>query len=521
MTPGVTDLLAAGPPAVVALTAVVVLLGSLLPRRPRPPVVPTLAGLTLAAVWVAAQAWTPLGRETRQAFCLGPAEAGVLCSYSAGDLTLVLQALVLAGAAVVVLMSAAAVPEQRLPAGEFYLLLLCSVCGALTLAAGGDLITLLVALELVSLPGFALVGLRNRDARAGEAALTFFLVSVVSAAVTLFGISLVYGATGAVHLDAVRAGLAASGTVAPMAALGVVLTVVGFAFKVAAVPFHFWAPDTYAGAPLPVAAYLAVVSKAAGFVGLILLLVVAFRPLAAVWGPLVAVLAALTMTVGNLVALRQRAAVRLLAWSSVAHAGYLLVPLSVAASADGRRVLGEAVGATVVYLVVYAAMNLGAFAVATAVSRRRPANLLTDYRGLARRAPLQAAALAFFLAALAGLPPGLSGLFAKIVVFRAALDGDVAWLALVMAVNTVVALAYYLTWGAQLFRADPQDDVVGSSAAAPVTPRPLRLALGCTLVATVALSVLPQLALQVIPGISAGLDEPPQPVAARTVAPLR
>ncbi|MDQ3430992.1 MAG: NADH-quinone oxidoreductase subunit N [Actinomycetota bacterium] len=507
MTPGVTDLLAAGPPVVVALTAVVVLLGTVLPKRPRPPIGPTLGGLTVAAAWVAAQAWAPLGRQTREAFCVGVADGdGALCSYSAGDLTLVLQALMLAGAVVVVLMSAAAVPEQRLPAGEFHVLLLCSVCGALTLAAGGDLITLLVALELVSLPGFALVGLRRHDARAGEAALTFFLVSVVSAAVTLFGISLVYGATGAVHLETVRAGLATAGTAAPLAALGVVLTVVGFAFKVAAVPFHFWAPDTYAGAPLPVAAYLAVVSKAAGFVGLVLLLVVAFRPFASLWGPLVAVLAALTMTVGNLVALRQREAVRLLAWSSVAHAGYMLVPLSVAASASGRAgALDDAVGATVVYLVVYAAMNLGAFAVAIAVSRRRPANLLSDYRGLARRAPLQAAALAFFLAALAGLPPGLAGLFAKIVVFRAALDGGVAWLALVMAVNTVVALAYYLTWGAQLFLADAHPEEAGLSPASAAAPRPLTVALGCALAATVALSVLPQLVLQVIPGISAGL----------------
>ena len=221
----------------------------------------------------------------------------------------------------------------------------------------------------------------------------------------------------------------------------------GFAFKIAAVPFHWWAPDVYQGAPVPVAAYLATVSKAGGVAGLLLVTTVAFGPYREVWSAALAVLAVLSMTWGNLVALRQRQAVRLLAWSSVAQAGYLLVPLG-AVGADPDLV-PEAVAATVGYLILYVAMNTGAFACVTAAG----VTAIEDFRGLARRSPLLAGALAVFLLGLAGLPPTLAGLVAKVVVLRSALLGGAGWLAVAVAVNTVIGLAYYLRLAAVAFSA--------------------------------------------------------------------
>lgn len=488
------DYLAIAPALVVALTAIAVLVLDLfVPARHKHLVGwSAIAGLSGALLTL-----LPLAGERRATFCV-PGDGLVLpaCSYVVDDIALVFQALVLAGAVVVMLLSLDTVRDSRLPAGEYSFLLLASVAGAVTLAASRDVLTMVVALEVVSLPAFALVALRRFDSRSSEAALKLFLVSVVSTAVMLFGLSLVYGLTGAVHLDRIATALADSEVRGPATALAVTFAIAGFAFKVAAVPFHFWAPDTYAGAPVPVAAYLSVVSKAAGFVGLALLLTVGFEPYADVWAPAVAVLAAVTMTVGNLVALRQRQAVRLLAWSSIAQSGYMLVPLG-AAGAGGAAV-SEVLPATVAYVLAYAVMNLGAFAVVTLVGRHREANLLEDYRSLGRTEPLTAFALAFALACLAGLPPGLLGLFAKVVVFQAPVEQGVGWLAVVMAVNVVIGLYYYLAWAATLYARAP--------GAAPDGARPPSyrisvsdgLAIGITLGAALWLSVLPRMVLEAL-----------------------
>ncbi|MGH3587689.1 MAG: NADH-quinone oxidoreductase subunit N, partial [Pseudonocardia sp.] len=276
----------------------------------------------------------------------------------------------------------------------------------------------------------------------------------------------------------------------PVATAGSVLVVAGFAFKVAAVPFHFWAPDVYQGSPLPIAAFLSVVSKAAGFAGLAIVLALGLPAYAHVWGPVIAVLAALTMTIGNLVALRQRTAIRLLAWSSVAQSGYMLAPLSVG---DDR--LPEAVAATTAYVALYAVMNLGAFAVVIGFNRRAGArrwDTLDDYRGLARRSPAVATALAFFLICLAGLPPGVMGLFAKVVVFRATVAGGVTWLAAVMAINTAIGLYYYLVWAARLFTPGPGPSYD------PAPGLPVRAAVTATATAALVLSAAPQIVLQTV-----------------------
>ncbi|MEV5594821.1 NADH-quinone oxidoreductase subunit N [Streptomyces sp. NPDC052496] len=445
------DWVAVAPPTLTAVVALAVLVADLFVPQDRKPLLGwcAIGGLALAALSL-----TPLVAGDRRTFCL-TTDPGV-CSYTADHFAVVIQFLVLAGALLTALLSVTAVEDQRLPAGEFWFLLLSSAAGAALLPASRDLATLVIALEVASLPAFALVGLRRANRLSSEAALKFFLSSVAATAVMLLGVSFVYAATGSLHLSRVATALAdlPDPQLATLATAGVALTLVGFAFKTAAVPFHFWVPDTYVGAPLPIAAYLSVIGKAVGFSGLILVTVEGFPSYADIWGPAVAVLAALTMTVGNVAALRQaperaHSAVRLLAWSSVGQAGYLLVPIAAAGYAEDAA---HAIGSTVAYALMYAAVNLGAFGVAALVARTNPANRISDYRGLYAQRPLAALALGFFLLCLAGLPPGIIGLFAKVTVFSAAVDAGLAWLAVVMAVNVVIALYYYLQWTAVLFR---------------------------------------------------------------------
>ncbi|WP_326688625.1 NADH-quinone oxidoreductase subunit N [Streptomyces sp. NBC_01795] len=504
------DWMAIAPPAIAAVVALVVLVTDLFLEERHKPVLGWLAtgGLALSGLAI-----VPLIGEDRSTFCLTSGNGA--CSYVADPFTLIIQLLVLGGAFVTALLSMTAVRDEGLPAGEFWFLLLSSASGAALLPASRDLTTLVVALEVVSLPAFALVGLRRGRRLSSEAALKFFLSSVTATAVMLLGVSFVYAATGSMHLSTVAKGLpAADSRLETLAATGVVLTLVGFAFKAGAAPFHFWVPETYVGAPVPVAAYLSVVGKAAGFTGLILVTVRAFPSYADLWGPALAVLAALTMSVGNLAALRQRAdrphsAVRLLAWSSVGQAGYLLVPIASAGYAGQADDPSAAIGATVAYALMYAVVNLGAFAVVTAVRGATAADRadgdadgadegvtghrLDDFRGLISARPLTALAMGFFLLCLAGLPPGIVGLFAKVTVFGAAVDAGLGWLAVVMAVNVVIALVYYLRWTALLFRAaDDGDrtadegDRTGETAAAGPRPRPRRLALPLTV--TIALT---------------------------------
>ncbi|MGW5767526.1 NADH-quinone oxidoreductase subunit N [Streptomyces longwoodensis] len=484
------DWLAIAPPTLAAVVALAVLVADLFVPDARKQL---LGWLSVAGLAASAALLLPLLDGDRSTFCVtGTRDA---CSYTVDRFTLVIQFLVLGGALLAALLSVTALKDARkeLPEGEFWFLLLSSAAGAALLPASRDLATLIVALEVASLPAFALVGLRHGDRRSSEAALKFFLSSVTATAVSLLGISFVYATTGTLHLTRVADRIQhVDGQLHTLAQTGVVLTLVGFAFKTAAVPFHFWVPDTYVGAPLPIAAYLSVVGKAVGFSGLILVTVVAFPSYADVWGPALAALAALTMTVGNVGALRQRttraySAVRLLAWSSVGQAGYLLVPIAAAAYSDDAD---HAVGSTLAYALMYAVVNLGAFAVAALVGRTARENRVADYRGLYASHPVTALLLAFFLLCLAGLPPGIIGLFAKVTVFSAAVDAGLGWLAVVMAANVVIALFYYLQWTALLFRA-PEGEPTKHR-----VPAPLTAAITLTAVVGIALSGAPQLVLR-------------------------
>jgi NADH-quinone oxidoreductase subunit N len=376
-----------------------------------------------------------LGLRPASTFC-GP----VHCSWVAGPQAAVVAVLFAALTIGVLALSAPALHRGLAPAGEFCFLLTCSMAGGVVIGYAGDLITLIVGLETLTLPLYILVGLRRFAPRervtatGASAAVTFFLVSVISTAIALLGAALLFASTGVLHLAVLTGG---SGPLAPLGAVGSALLVIGFAFKVAAVPLHAWAPATYDGAPVPVAAYLSTASKLGGVVAL-----------AAVvqrldTGPLVAVLAVLTMTVGNLVALRQTRMIRLLAWSSVAQAGYILAPLAVGSAG---------VPAAIAYAVFFVLLEFVAFATVVALrGPTRDGGELTDYRGAGRRHPWLGAALVLAFAGLAGLPPGLAGLFAKVTVVASLINAGWGWLAGVVALNAVIALAYYIRATATLY----------------------------------------------------------------------
>jgi NADH-quinone oxidoreductase subunit N len=330
------------------------------------------------------------------------------------------------------------------PMGEYCFLLICSFTGAVVVAAAADLVTLIVSLETLTIPLYVLVGLRRRVLASAEAAVTFLIVSVVSTAVSLLGAALLYAATGALHFGLMRAAFAAGTPPAlqPLQVAGTVLLLGGLGFKVAAVPLHAWAPPTYDGAPLPIAAYLSTASKLGGVVAIGYVVTEALSLDNEVAAGALAALAVLTMTIGNLVALRQTRMVRLLAWSSIAQAGYILAALTVP---DGATT-------AFTYAAFFVVLEVAAFGAVIALrGADSDGGELRDYAGAARRAPLRSAALLVALAGLAGLPPGVAGLFAKVAVVRALVGDGSTWLAVVVALNAVVGLAYYIRAGAALF----------------------------------------------------------------------
>jgi NADH-quinone oxidoreductase subunit N len=394
----------------------------------------------------------------------------------------VLKALFILAGYVVVLLSTNYVAEGDYAEGEYYFLLLASILGMTVMASSRDLVTMFIALETLSIPAYLLAGWRKRDLHGNEAGAKYYLMGVFASAVMLYGMSLLYGFSGSTLLTDIGTTISAGDT-RPLVTLGIILVIVGFAFKVSAVPFHTWAPDTYEGAPTPITAFLAVSSKAAGFVALLQLIMVAFAGRTDVVEPLMWVLAALTMTVGNLIALRQTNIVRLLAYSGVAQAGFMLAPLAVVGSnSEG------ALRAVVTYLLIYAAMNLGAFAVVLAVARKTRSAEIDSWGGLFEYAPGLTVLMTIFLFSLAGIPP-LGGWLAKFVVFRALLQPEITAsgvaLAVVVGVNSVIALFYYANIARQMWM-QPAPDGDRTPIRVPVS---LVTALALSVVVTIAFGV--------------------------------
>jgi NADH-quinone oxidoreductase subunit N len=372
-------------------------------------------------------------------------------------------------------------------AGEYHLLILASLLGMLALASARDLILLFVAFELMSIPLYVLAGFAKRQAESVEAALKFFLVGSVSSAVMAYGLSFVYGAARTTDLAGVAAALGGGD---PLLRLGLVATFAGFGFKIAAFPFHMWVPDTYEAAPTPFVAWLSVAPKAAGFIALFRVYFEGVGPAVTLWVPVAAGLATVTIIGGNLMALPQQNAKRLLAYSGIAHIGYMLVGLA-AASASGTAMV-------LFYLVAYVFGNMGAFLVVEAVARAEGSEHVAAFRGLAQRSPLLALAMLLFLLSLGGIP-FVAGFWAKLYVFWAAAVAGLYWLVLVGAILTVVALFYYLVIAKRMYIEPP-----ATGGRIPLPPSLALSVLLCVL-GVVALGLYPKPVVMAALRVAAGL----------------
>ena len=368
--------------------------------------------------------------------------------FQVDSYSLVFQGFFLAVAYVTMLLSVDYIGDGDYYQGEFYVLLLTSVLGMIVMASARDLITIFVALETISIPTFVLAGWRKHDPKSNEAAIKYYLIGVMSSAVMLYGMSLVFGLTRSTLLSEIA--LKVGKLDSTLLIVAGFLTIVGFAFKVSAVPFHFWSPDTYEGAPTPVTAFLSVASKAGGFVALLSVVFFGFFPNSDMWQPVLWGLAAASMILGNLVALRQTNIVRMLAYSSVAQGGFILVPFAVAADGGAAKSSLESV---IIYILIYGAMNLGAFAIVIALARRTRSADITSYAGLGQYSPVMAVIMSMFLFSLAGVPP-FAGWFAKFTMFRAALDANTpaaTILGAIAAVSSVIAFCYYARVARQIW----------------------------------------------------------------------
>src|SRR5215510_12505124 len=463
----IIDWHALAPELVVTGVLCLVLVADLFLPEDRKALLPSLAGLGLLGALVPV---LTLAVDGADRLMFGGA-------YAVDDFALVLKALFLVAGYVTVLQSTNYIAEGDYAEGEYYFLLLSSILGMTVMASARDLITIFVALEMLSIPAYLLAGWRKRDRKGNEAGVKYYLMGVFATGVLLYGMSLVYGVAGSTRLVDIGEALA-KGTSVPVITLAVVFCVAGFAFKVSAVPFHTWAPDTYEGAPTPITAFLSVSSKAAGFVALLELIVIGFAGQTEVVRPLIWVLAVLSMTIGNVVALRQTNLVRMLAYSGISQAGFILAPLAVVG-----QIGSSTTSSVVTYLLIYAAMNLGAFTVVLAVARRTGSAEISSFAGLFNYAPALTVLMTVFMFSLAGIP-FFGGWLAKFVAFRAVVEADTGWgytLAVVMAVNSVIALAYYANVAKEMWM-NPAPD--GDH-----TPVRVPVSLGAALVITATLTV--------------------------------
>jgi len=385
-------------------------------------------------------------------------------------------------------------PEHKIDRGEFYPLLTFSVVGAIVLASAGDLLSLFLGLETMSLGVYALTGFRRASPRSNEAAVKYFLLGSFAAALLLYGGALLYGATGHTDLAGIRDAIAAGrGVNLALVTIAVLLVLAGLAFKVSAVPFHMWTPDAYEGAPTPATGFMAVVVKSAAFATLMRVLLVAFgQPELSSWGagwpPILAVLAVLTMTVANLTAGRQESVKRMLAYSSIAHAGYVLVGL-VATMRSG----GDAQGSVLFYLLTYTASTIGAFgALVLCGSRGAEAVSYEDLAGVGKRHPAAALAFSLFLLSLAGVPP-TAGFFAKLYVVRAAIGANLYVLAVILLLNSVLGAYYYLRVLVFMYMREPAP---GAPIARPMRSGYVATALVLAAVFVIVLGIWPTTSLQ-------------------------
>ncbi len=473
--------------AAVLLAAAIIVVDFIAPGRKVPVLAVTFIGLALVA------GLTVLTGQTGSTAFNG--------SYVVDPLTTYLDVLFVAIVALSVAFAPDYMEERGLPVAEFSAILVFAMSGAMLLAGSADLLLLFLGLELMVLPGYILAGYHKSDGFSTEGAIKYFLLGSFSSAIFLFGLAFVWGMTGTTRIDGVAQSLAAlvSGTAAlsPGLALGLAFMTTGVAFKIAAVPFHYWTPDAYQGSPTPVTGYLSVGPKIGAFALIIRLFGEALGPLALDWNIVIMVLAALTMTLGNLVALTQDNVKRMLAYSSIAHTGYMLVGFAAFAAGEIQGLEG-----LLFYSAAYAFMNLGAFAVIAALQKRRAVTSnLSTFAGLIRREPALALMMTLFMLSLTGIPP-TAGFFGKFYVILSAVQagGWLTALAILAVLNAAVAAFYYLRVVVYMFMREPEGEI-------PVMPhgRLVWAGLAVATVVTVVLGLFPNALLDIVEGAAAAI----------------
>ena len=371
--------------------------------------------------------------------------AAILDNFAMG-----VKLIVLVATALAILLSTSYMPKVNKQVGEYYTLLLLCAVGMMVMGSATDLIVVFLALETFSLALYIMCSLNRSNPRSSEAGMKYLLLGAFASAFFVYGAALIYGATGSTQYSAIAAALLGSTGQLGLLYPGIALLVVGFGFKVSLVPFHMWTPDVYQGAPTPVTAFMSVGTKAAAFAAFIRVLLSALPTEHATWSWMLAILAVVTMTLGNFAALRQVSLKRMLAYSSIAHAGYVLVGL-VGGTANSAN-------AAIFYLFTYAFMNIGAFAVIIVLERANENDALQNRAaGIGKRWPMLALVMAIFMFSLSGVPP-LAGFFGKLFVFKAAVDGGFAWLAAVAMLNSAVAAYYYLRVTVAMYLEEPTGD---------------------------------------------------------------
>lgn len=461
------------PEIILALAGVLVLAAGLTRRNSRLPGVLALLGLLVAGVVLYNGVW-------------GISEEIWSGTVMVDGFSSLFKVIFLIVAALTVLVSMDYVRRRGIPAGEFYILLLLATMGMMFMAGSLNLLTIYLGLECLSLASYSMVGMLRRSAKSTEASLKYILIGAISSGIVLFGMSLLFGAAGSLHLRDIAAAVSANGQMAPVLVAGMMFLIAGFGVKMAAVPFHMWAPDVYHGSPAPVAAFLITASEAAAFAAALRIFLVGLPALQAEWTTVFIVLAVISMTVGNVTAILQTNMRRMLAYSAVAQAGYIMVGLAVASD--------RAVSAMLYYLIAYAFMTIGAFAVVILLGRHHPAEEINDFRGLSQRSPLFALALTIFLLSLIGIPP-TAGFFGKFYLIQAAVGANLTWLAVVMMINSIISIPYY--WGIvrTMYLREAEEK-------APLeVPAGLRWAAVIGLVGTLVLGLFPDAVVQIVSAV--------------------
>jgi NADH-quinone oxidoreductase subunit N len=456
------DFIALLPETIVLGTALLVMLADLVLRDKRPLAYLSLSGVLAAGV-ASFVTWGTFPRKFQTMF--------ISDAYA-----LFISLVICLTTALSILVAADYLDRHRMQRGEYYALLLFASLGMMMMGAADDLVIVFLALETLSLSLYILTGFNRAQPASGEAALKYFLLGAFASGFFLYGVALTYGATGSTNLETIGTFAAkyAEGVIDPMILASLALLLIGFGFKVALVPFQFWTPDVYQGAPTSVTAFMSVGAKAAGFAALARTISFAYGFLQVNWALGLAILAILTMTWGNVAALIQRDVKRMLAYSSIAHAGYLMVGVA-SGSINGVRGI-------LFYLLAYALMNVGAFAVVAALEEGGAAGVnVAAFRGLGARRPFLAASMAIFMLSLTGIPP-LSGFWGKLYIFRAAVEGGLPWLAAIGVLNSAISAFYYIGIIIAMYMYEPEGREAPALSGAALTLAVAVAALGTLLI---------------------------------------